>query len=70
MVDERPPLYRILDIPSEYGTEGAEIGYIRALLAAYTRKVISGSITTNGRNGLFNIYLDLKEVEHLLEEKK
>lgn len=69
MVDDAPPLYKILGIPSNYGTEGAEVGYIRALMGAYIRKVVSGSITDDGRKGLIGIYHDLKEIEHLLEEK-
>lgn len=68
MVNEAPPLYKILGIPSDFGTEGAEIGCLRALLEAYTRKVVSGNITKEGRKSLHAIYLALREVEHLLEE--
>jgi len=63
-----PPLYRILGIPSDYGTEGAEIGFLRTLIQAHAGKVKSGNITIEGRKLLLAIYNDLNEIEHLLKE--
>lgn len=63
-----PPVYEQLGIDVSVDTEGAEIGFLRTLLAAHALKIKSGNLTDAGRKGLLDILEDLRSIEQLLKE--
>jgi hypothetical protein len=64
----RPSIYEQLRIPIAVNTEGAEIGFLRTLVAAHIQRVKSGNMSKKGKSGLLQLLRQLQTIEHLLKE--